>query len=408
MVYVGVSSDAFQKAVATTAPAIFSADASGKGQAAINNSDGSLNSSTNPATPGSFITFYVTGEGQTNPPGSDGNIAVSGTANVTAQVSVPNRRANREGVVRRIGTWKREWVCTGQCCDSCLILAIRWKRAAPHSDRKRIQSETSGNHCSDFGIAQRPFPNAPLGVRRERTAVKPNTRVGWTAADVLATHFHVEKQTAGSVSFAEIGVVASTVLAFTDLSVVPGTTYAYRVRAEDDYGLFPVLNRCQHIHSLHHSLRRQQMCKAVAASQTQVNLIWSAANTNATSFQIERKTGTAGTYAVLVTLPSTATAYQDTTVAANTVYVFRMRSQGSSGLSAYSTESTVTTPAVPLPTAPTMTATALSSSQIQLSWTSTATGVIRFRIERRTLNGSIFRRSIGSRVRLPRRSVIPA
>ena len=53
----------------------------------MTNSDGSYNTSSNPATPGSYVTFYLTGEGQTNPPGSDGNIATS-TANVALPVTV--------------------------------------------------------------------------------------------------------------------------------------------------------------------------------------------------------------------------------------------------------------------------------------------------------------------------------
>ena len=73
--------------VALTAPGIFSADASGKGQAAITNSDGSLNSRTNPAIPGSYVTMYLTGEGRTDTPGSDGMIA-TGIANVQAKVTV--------------------------------------------------------------------------------------------------------------------------------------------------------------------------------------------------------------------------------------------------------------------------------------------------------------------------------
>jgi uncharacterized protein (TIGR03437 family) len=58
-VYRGVPSDPYSKPVTATAPAIFSADASGKGQGAINNPDGSLNSLANPVTPGSYFTFYI-------------------------------------------------------------------------------------------------------------------------------------------------------------------------------------------------------------------------------------------------------------------------------------------------------------------------------------------------------------
>ena len=56
--------------------------------------------------------------------------------------------------------------------------------------------------------------------------------------------------------------------------------------------------------------------QAVAVSQTQINLTWSAADTNATKFHIERKSGAAGTYAEIAAVRHTATSYQDTTVQA--------------------------------------------------------------------------------------------
>jgi uncharacterized protein (TIGR03437 family) len=65
--YQGVSSDPFQKPVTTSAPGIFAADSSGKGEAAMTNQDGSYNTAANPAIPGSYVTFYLTGEGQTTP-----------------------------------------------------------------------------------------------------------------------------------------------------------------------------------------------------------------------------------------------------------------------------------------------------------------------------------------------------
>jgi uncharacterized protein (TIGR03437 family) len=85
--YQGVLSDAVQVAVAPSAPGIFSANASGTGQAAMTNSDGSLNSSAHPAAPGTYVTFYVSGTGQTDPAGSDGSVA-TGAANTVLPVSV--------------------------------------------------------------------------------------------------------------------------------------------------------------------------------------------------------------------------------------------------------------------------------------------------------------------------------
>ncbi|MEO8131595.1 MAG: IPT/TIG domain-containing protein, partial [Bryobacteraceae bacterium] len=86
-VYRDVASNAFSKTVALSAPGIFTADSSGKRIAAAINGDGTVNTTSNPVTPGSYLTLFLTGEGQTNPPGIDGNIA-SSTANTVLPVSV--------------------------------------------------------------------------------------------------------------------------------------------------------------------------------------------------------------------------------------------------------------------------------------------------------------------------------
>jgi uncharacterized protein (TIGR03437 family) len=68
----GLLSPAFEVRQAAAAPGIFTADSSGRGQAAALNHDGSLNSPSNPEQHGNIIVLYATGEGQSNPAGEDG------------------------------------------------------------------------------------------------------------------------------------------------------------------------------------------------------------------------------------------------------------------------------------------------------------------------------------------------
>jgi uncharacterized protein (TIGR03437 family) len=70
--YLGLLSSLQAIGVTDAAPGIFTANSSGQG--AILNQDGSANSAANGADPGSFISIFATGEGQTNPPGIDGTI----------------------------------------------------------------------------------------------------------------------------------------------------------------------------------------------------------------------------------------------------------------------------------------------------------------------------------------------
>jgi uncharacterized protein (TIGR03437 family) len=61
-----------QVPVALSAPGVFTLDFSGVGQAVALNADGTVNGSTNPASAGSVITLFATGQGPENPPGEDG------------------------------------------------------------------------------------------------------------------------------------------------------------------------------------------------------------------------------------------------------------------------------------------------------------------------------------------------
>jgi uncharacterized protein (TIGR03437 family) len=73
----GAASAPVAAAVAPTAPGVFTADGSGRGQAAAVNQDGTQNSTAAPAAAGSVLSLYATGEGQTLPAGVDGKLGAS-------------------------------------------------------------------------------------------------------------------------------------------------------------------------------------------------------------------------------------------------------------------------------------------------------------------------------------------
>jgi uncharacterized protein (TIGR03437 family) len=86
--YQGVRSDPLEVPVSATAPGLFSVNFSGKGQGAILNQDSSANSAASPASPGSVVILWGTGEGLTDPPGVDGRLAVEVVPKPVAPVSV--------------------------------------------------------------------------------------------------------------------------------------------------------------------------------------------------------------------------------------------------------------------------------------------------------------------------------
>ena len=83
--YQGQNSNAVTIPVAATQPGIFTNNASGQGQGAIVNQDGTVNSPSNPASAGTFVFVYATGEGQTTPSGIDGKPGASPAPQPVAQ-----------------------------------------------------------------------------------------------------------------------------------------------------------------------------------------------------------------------------------------------------------------------------------------------------------------------------------
>src|ERR1017187_7490641 len=73
--YQGVRSPAVELTVVPSAPALFTLDSTGQGQAAMLNEKGCCNSAPNPAVRGAFAALYATGAGQTTPSGIDGAMA---------------------------------------------------------------------------------------------------------------------------------------------------------------------------------------------------------------------------------------------------------------------------------------------------------------------------------------------
>ena len=60
--------------VVPASPGAFTANSSGSGPAIAANQDGTLNSASNPAAKGAYVTLYLTGGGQTNPVGITGSV----------------------------------------------------------------------------------------------------------------------------------------------------------------------------------------------------------------------------------------------------------------------------------------------------------------------------------------------
>jgi uncharacterized protein (TIGR03437 family) len=84
----GIQAPAWSIPVVPSTPGLFTQTGSGQGSGAILNQDNSLNTPSNPATRGSIVQLFATGEGQTKPPGTTGEITQLNVKNPLLPVTV--------------------------------------------------------------------------------------------------------------------------------------------------------------------------------------------------------------------------------------------------------------------------------------------------------------------------------
>jgi len=120
---------------------------------------------------------------------------------------------------------------------------------------------------------------------------------------------------------------------------------------------------------------------ASGISGSQIDLTWTDMSTDEEGFKIERKLS-GGTYTEIAVVGANVTTFSDTGLSSNTTYIYRVRAYNSNGNSYYSNESTAATATIP-PVAPGgLGASAVSESQIDLTWTDNSANESGFRIER--------------------------
>jgi len=193
------------------------------------------------------------------------------------------------------------------------------------------------------------------------------------------TGFKIERKTGATGTYAQIATVAANVVSYQNTGLTANTLYYYRVRAYNATGNSPYTNEASGTTFL---VNPPSTLTATVTSTSQIKLTWRDNATNETGFKIERKTGATGTYAQIATVGANVVTYTNSGLAANTKYYYRVRAYNATGNSPYSNEVYGTTFLINPPG--TLAATALSRSQIKLTWRDNATNESGFKIERKT------------------------
>jgi chitodextrinase len=340
----------------------------------------------------------------TTPPSAPTNLA--GTAASTTQINL-SWTASTDNV--GVTGYKVER-CSGAACANFAQIATPTGTtlndtglAASTSYSYRVRAnDAAGNNSGYSNVVLVATPTAPdttpPTAPTNLTATASSTtqiNLSWTAStdNVGVTGYKVERCSgAACANFAQIATPTTTT--FNDTGLTASTSYSYRVRANDAAG-----NNSAYSNTASATTQTSPdttpptaptSLTATAASTTQINLSWTAStdNVGVTGYKVERCSGAACANFAQIATPTTTT-FNDTGLTASTSYSYRVRANDAAGNnSGYSNTASATTPAAVDTTPPTapanLTATAASTTQIDLAWTASTdnVGVTGYKVER--------------------------
>ncbi len=251
-------------------------------------------------------------------------------------------------------------------------------------------------HCHMLGHEEmdmmRPIvfltrPDPPTSLAATVTGpLRVHLTWAYTQGSIPATNIRIERA-AGAGAFSSVGTVAANVRTFNDSTVADGTSYSYRVIAYT--GAFD--SDPSNIATVTLPLIAPSGLAAAlqAPSPLTVNLTWVDGSIANTGYAVQRATNSGFTTGLVsyTVAPGTATAFlNNTTLAANTTYYYRVRSTLGVIVSAWSSTAQISTGPPTAPTNLTANASLLSTNPptVTLGWRDNSTNESGFTIQRAT------------------------
>ena len=250
--------------------------------------------------------------------------------------------------------------------------------------------------CSGGGGAAPPsapvpsLPAAPSGLTASGTT-SSSVQLTWTDNASNELGFKLERSLNGTSSFFQLASMAANQVLYSDSGLTAATTYYYRVCAYNSDGVSAYSNTVTVITSSTGPPAAPSNLTASALSASAIALASMRNSTNETGFKIERGTAPAGPFTQVSLGAAGVTSFTDNGLATGTTYYYRVRATNSLGDSSYSNTASATTQSLGAPAAPSnLNASALSSSDITLTWTDNSTNESNFKLERSASAGGTF------------------
>ena len=200
--------------------------------------------------------------------------------------------------------------------------------------------------------------------------------LNWTDNSATETGFRIERSPVTDTNFTEIATVGANTTSFTDSGLNEATKYWYRVRAYNAVTTSAYSNETSAT-TLYNIPAPPSGLTITSLLSNKVSLSWTDNSGDETGFKIQRKTGATGTYTTIKRTAANVTSYNDSTVIDGTLYYYRVCAANGAGDSAFSNEASGTTPLA----RPHLTATAVSSTEIDLTWIDHSVSATGYKIE---------------------------
>jgi titin len=250
----------------------------------------------------------------------------------------------------------------------------------------RVRASGTGvqSPYSNVAVAStQPAPATPTNLVAT-AASSSRINLTWTDNAINEIGFKIERSFDGT-TYAQVGTIGANMRSFTHLNLTSSTLHFYRVRAYDGPNHSAFSNVASAVTQA--ALLAPSNLAATTVSSSQINLTWTDNAVNETGFKLERSTDGVN-FTQSNTLSKNAVKFSVTGLLASTTYHFRLRAYEGPNHSPYSNIPSATT--TPAPAAPSnLTATAVSSNRINLTWTDNPTNEGGFKLERST-NGVNF------------------
>jgi len=178
--------------------------------------------------------------------------------------------------------------------------------------------------------------------------------------------------------FAPIALLPANTASYNDETVIADESYSYRVRALNANGFSNYSN----VTTTNTSAPGAPVdLVAILATDSRIDLTWSDKADNELSFQVERCVGVGCTdFALLTTLPANTTSFADEALTPNETHRYQVRAVNNVAVSAYTNEAEANTLRPASPSG--FTATTISATRVDLSWTENASNEVGYRINR--------------------------